>query len=167
MSIPNPTSQLLLTQSQAIAALAMGRNISSAARIAGVHRSTVHDWLTQPAFQSALAEAQHQYFDLHQDELREIAALALDTIRQLLENAELPPALRLRAALAVLDRPLFPTQIVPASTLSDTPQPRVAPAPPPHPVEIARNAPCPCGSGNKYKRCCGANAPPVLSKAAA
>jgi hypothetical protein len=26
-----------------------------------------------------------------------------------------------------------------------------------------RNAPCPCKSGEKYKRCCGRNAPPVLS----
>ena len=29
-----------------------------------------------------------------------------------------------------------------------------------------RNAACPCGSGNKYKRCCGKNAPPVLNRAA-
>jgi len=29
-----------------------------------------------------------------------------------------------------------------------------------------RNAQCPCGSGNKYKRCCGKNAPPVLNRAA-
>ena len=29
-----------------------------------------------------------------------------------------------------------------------------------------RNAQCPCGSGTKYKRCCGKNAPPVLNKAA-
>ena len=29
-----------------------------------------------------------------------------------------------------------------------------------------RNAACPCGSGDKYKRCCGKNAPPVLNKAA-
>jgi hypothetical protein len=33
------------------------------------------------------------------------------------------------------------------------------------PVEIARNAPCPCNSGRKYKRCCGENAPAVLSAA--
>jgi len=25
-------------------------------------------------------------------------------------------------------------------------------------VEVGRNAPCPCGSGEKYKRCCGGNA---------
>jgi uncharacterized protein YchJ len=29
-----------------------------------------------------------------------------------------------------------------------------------------RNAPCPCGSGTKYKRCCGTAAPPVLNMAA-
>jgi hypothetical protein len=30
-------------------------------------------------------------------------------------------------------------------------------------VAIARNAPCPCNSGKKYKRCCGENAPAILS----
>ena len=30
-------------------------------------------------------------------------------------------------------------------------------------VQIARNADCPCGSRQKYKRCCGTGAPPVLS----
>lgn len=35
-----------------------------------------------------------------------------------------------------------------------------APAPPPSfasPQKTGRNAPCPCGSGKKYKRCCGLN----------
>ncbi len=31
---------------------------------------------------------------------------------------------------------------------------------------IPRGAPCPCGSGAKYKRCCGINVPPVLADAA-
>ncbi|HWD99453.1 MAG TPA: SEC-C metal-binding domain-containing protein, partial [Bryobacteraceae bacterium] len=34
-------------------------------------------------------------------------------------------------------------------------------------VLIPRGAPCPCKSGEKYKRCCGKNAPPVLSAKAA
>ena len=33
-------------------------------------------------------------------------------------------------------------------------------------VMTPRSAPCPCGSGEKYKRCCGKDAPPVLSRAA-
>jgi len=32
--------------------------------------------------------------------------------------------------------------------------------------QTPRSAPCPCGSGEKYKRCCGRNAPPVLNRAA-
>ncbi len=32
--------------------------------------------------------------------------------------------------------------------------------------EIPRSAPCPCGSRQKFKRCCGRNAPPVLNQAA-
>jgi len=32
---------------------------------------------------------------------------------------------------------------------------------------IPRSAPCPCKSGQKYKRCCGKNAPPLLFEAAA
>ena len=34
------------------------------------------------------------------------------------------------------------------------------------PAPISRNAPCPCRSGEKYKRCCGRTAPPVLQQAA-
>ena len=32
--------------------------------------------------------------------------------------------------------------------------------------QTPRSARCPCGSGLKYKRCCGTNAPPVLNRAA-
>ena len=34
------------------------------------------------------------------------------------------------------------------------------------PNPTPRNALCPCGSGTKYKRCCGKAAPPVLNMAA-
>jgi hypothetical protein len=33
-------------------------------------------------------------------------------------------------------------------------------------AEIPRDAPCPCGSGQKYKRCCGRDAPGVIDRAA-
>jgi len=33
-------------------------------------------------------------------------------------------------------------------------------------AQIARGALCPCGSGQKYKRCCGRTAPPLFSRAA-
>ena len=34
------------------------------------------------------------------------------------------------------------------------------------PSQTPRSARCPCGSGLKYKRCCGTHAPPVLNRAA-
>ena len=37
---------------------------------------------------------------------------------------------------------------------------------PPPVTQIPRSAHCPCGSGEKYKRCCGKNAPPLLHHAA-
>jgi uncharacterized protein YchJ len=36
-----------------------------------------------------------------------------------------------------------------------------------NPPATPRNALCPCGSGVKYKRCCGTNAPPVLNNGGA
>jgi len=44
------------------------------------------------------------------------------------------------------------------------PQP-LTPGPRPQAPDLAvpRNAPCPCNSGLKYKRCCGVAAPPVLT----
>ncbi len=36
--------------------------------------------------------------------------------------------------------------------------------PAPKPAELARNAPCPCKSGQKYKRCCGRNALPWMPR---
>ena len=41
-----------------------------------------------------------------------------------------------------------------------------APARPSNPPQTPRSAPCPCGSREKFKRCCGKNAPPVLGRAA-
>jgi uncharacterized protein YecA (UPF0149 family) len=80
----------------------------------------------------------------------------------------------LKAALAVIDRPLFPkpTDAVPQELDEDLhPDPQtIKPAKPAvvarQVPEIGRNAPCPCGSGNKYKRCCGTAAPPLLGRAA-
>ncbi|MBX3428208.1 MAG: SEC-C domain-containing protein [Hyphomonadaceae bacterium] len=28
--------------------------------------------------------------------------------------------------------------------------------------KVGRNEPCPCGSGKKWKKCCGAGTPPIL-----
>ncbi len=39
--------------------------------------------------------------------------------------------------------------------MSSSPNPTILAVPRPPRRKVGRNAPCPCGSGRKYKRCCG------------
>jgi uncharacterized protein YecA (UPF0149 family) len=49
------------------------------------------------------------------------------------------------------------SRLVPQRSAANT----ILPSEPNPAPAIARNAPCPCGSGAKFKRCCGRNAPPA------
>jgi AcrR family transcriptional regulator len=188
-------------QAQVIATLAQGRTITDAARDAGLHRTTIHHWFrTEPTFNTAFQEAQSEYVETLQDGMRDLAARAVETLRSLLDDPNTPPAVRLRTALAILQRPHFPNQGWHLPERIETPrqqqvvdtlaeikadydtmrmteamQARAAHSPsvsagasdPQHTITpsvnegasasqpIARCAPCPCGSGDKYKRCCG------------
>ena len=165
-------------QAQVIAALAQGRTVTAAAQDAGLHRNTIYNWLHEPAFKTAADEAQREYVAILSDGMRDLAARAVETLRNLLDDPNTPPAVRLRTALAVLQRPHFPDrgwhlperiedpreqQVVDglaeikadydAMRMTDAIQASAVGQP------IARCAPCPCGSGLKYKRCCGAASP--------
>jgi AcrR family transcriptional regulator len=183
-------------QAQVIAALAQGRTATDAARDAGIHRTTIHHWFrTQPLFKTAFEEAQREYVETLRDGMRDLAARAVETLRNLLDDPNTPPAVRLRTALAILQRPHFPqpgwnlperiespreqqvvdnlveikadydamrmTEALQASPVGPVPDVPELPTP-----QIARNAPCPCGSGDKYKRCCGVGSPGKINRAA-
>ena len=45
-------------QAQVIAALAQGRTVTAAAQEAGLHRNTIYNWYYEPAFKTAVEEAQ-------------------------------------------------------------------------------------------------------------
>jgi hypothetical protein len=106
-----PTAPLSPVQAQVIAALAQGRTITDAARDAGLHRTTIHHWFrTEPTFNTAFQGAQREYVETLQDGMRDLAARAVETLRNLLDDPETPPAVRLRTALAILQRPHFPQQ---------------------------------------------------------
>jgi hypothetical protein len=184
------SANLSPAQAQVIAALAQGRTVTAAAQDAGLHRNTIYNWFHEPAFQTAADEAQREYIATLSDGMRDLAALAVETLRSLLEDPKTPPAVRLRAALAVLQRPHFPdrgwhlperieppreqqvvdglaeikadydamrmTDAIKASVVKQVPDPRPPDLPEP---PTARCAPCPCGSGLKYKRCCGGASP--------
>ena len=174
-----PTANLSPAQAQVIAALAQGRTVTAAAHQADLHRNTIYNWLNEPTFKTAVEEAQREYVAILSDGMRNLAALALETLRALLEDPKTLPAVRLKTALAVLQRPHFPQQgwhlperiedpraqqvvdnlaemkadydamrMTDAMEASEN-RKKPAEAPP-----VPRSAPCPCGSGLKYKRCC-------------
>jgi transposase-like protein len=111
-----PTA-LTTVQQQVVLALAQGTTVSAAAQSAGLHRTTVYKWLdTHEAFAQAVQEARAEYVLTLRDQMKELSAIALDTLYALITNAQTPAGVRLRVALAILDRPKFPQ---PAWTLPE------------------------------------------------
>jgi len=198
------TSVLSPVQARTVQALAQGSTITAAAESAGISRRTLYNWIErQPGFSAAVEQARCEYADSLRDNLKHLSALALDALSDVLTNPKASAGARVRAALAVLNRPQFPERgwtlpvsIVPtgeydweermAYLKADYDRMRmeqalekrqavkgeespVAPPPSPKapaaaPSQVPRNAACPCGSGVKFKRCCGASAPPVLGQ---
>jgi len=161
-------------QAQVIEALAQGQTVTAAAEKAGVHRTTIHNWIrNQHQFNAAVQTAQAEYAYEVNDGIRELAAHALLTLHDLLRDPATPHAVRLKTALAILQRPHAPNpgwnlpgpvESEPAETntgatpITAATEPAAPPTQPAAPAPIARCAPCPCGSGRKYKRCCGVEA---------
>jgi len=182
-------------QLEVIDALSSGVTITAAAAQAGVHRNTICNWRrNQVPFQHALAHAQYDRAMLYREKIEELVDLAVETLSGLLSDPKASPSVRLKAALAVVQlaaKPPEPKQQVellletvtaaPARSnpgpMHNPAQPAAAPvttvhnsAPTPlrreHP-KIGRNETCPCGSGQKYKRCCLGKSAPAGAVAAA
>jgi hypothetical protein len=91
-----------------------GATIAAAAEAAGVSRPTVYAWIDHvPAFAAALNRARAEQHEAIRAELRGLMTSAVRTLRELVESPAIPPAVRLRAALAVLEsvgsEPIGPT----------------------------------------------------------
>ncbi|MBL8173241.1 MAG: SEC-C domain-containing protein [Bryobacterales bacterium] len=175
-------TQLTPAQLTVVQALATGATLTAAARLAAISRPTVYSWLNQPAFQKALAIAEHEHAVTVRDRLQSLSTQALDTLQALLNNPKSSPSVLLRASLAILNRKnwalpsphvqdcepateTLATEPAPAGeNLQNEPGEDLAT---PQTAQTPRNASCPCGSGQKFKRCCGKDAPPVLNTKAA
>lgn len=182
MSTIASLAALTPVQAQVAELLAAGVSLTDAAAQCGVARQTVYLWRqSSPAFVLAVEQARRAYVEILRDDLRTLSRLALDNLRQILSDDKAPAGVRLRAALAVLKRSQTPKSgwdlpealpVVDGEPISAPGEEE--PASDLHLTKmdtnsqpaIPRGAPCPCGSGLKYKRCCGHNAPPVLSNAA-
>ncbi|HWR50121.1 MAG TPA: hypothetical protein VN428_03385 [Bryobacteraceae bacterium] len=91
--------------------LAQGMSVTSAARAAGVHRTAIHHWQrTSKEFCAAVEQARREFTESFADDLLDLAHSAVRTLQNLLSDPKTPPAVRLKAALAVLERPQFPNR---------------------------------------------------------
>jgi len=89
-------------QLRVIGLLAAGRTVTEAAKKAGVDRTTIYRWQEHAAFIEHLNRLKSEQFNQLRGELRSLASLAVDTLRDLLTNAETDDAIRLRAAHLVV-----------------------------------------------------------------
>lgn len=91
-------------QLEVIEALVTGASVAEAARRAGVDRSTVYLWMRDGYdFRGQLMLARRHFADAMKARLRELAGDAVKTISDIMSSNEVPAAVRLKAALAVLD----------------------------------------------------------------
>jgi hypothetical protein len=169
----SPDSPQNAAQQKVLALIAAGSTARAAAEAAGVHRNTVANWLCSSEFREAMAEAQYEKALAVRDHADSLAAEAYNVIRAMLTDPAVPAAIRLKAALGLIDRssghlppltdePLaeIPENVHKNAQLPETDGLQSKPEFPP-----GRNQACPCGSGMKFKRCCLRKAAPEPSAA--
>lgn len=89
-------------QNKVLILVSAGSTVQAAADSAGIHRNTILHWRrTSPGFQHAWDVARYEHQMELRDQLLPLATLAINVIREILENPVSTPSLRLRAALAV------------------------------------------------------------------
>ncbi len=162
------------TQQKFVALIATGSSTAEAAAAAGVHRNTVLNWLRSPSFNAAYRQAANRRSAHFHQQAEALAIESFAAIRAIITDPHMPPAVRLKAALAMIDRA---DTALATPTPDSLPEPQAEPEPqhpesespfeeslenlhnsaqpqPIHSVKIGRNELCPCGSGVKFKRCC-------------
>jgi uncharacterized protein YerC len=185
LSLHTPSDAPLIAQQRQVAELLLaGSTVTAAAAHTGIPRSTICHWCrNHNALIAALdAARRRRALDLN-ERIHSLADQAFAVLVDALAGNEIKP-LQLRAALALLkmirDDGASPQSAAdprdcwldaqsPAPAQDPAPEPAPSPEPvsPPEPVSHMntrpethpRNLPCPCGSGIKYKRCCGAPVP--------
>src|ERR1700689_5354772 len=105
----SPHTILTPTQEQVLSLIAAGSTATPAAASAGIHRNTISNWLRgSPAFTQALACVHFDRALYWREQAESLAPGAMDTIRGIMDDVAAPAAVRLKAALAILDKAAAP-----------------------------------------------------------
>jgi hypothetical protein len=122
--LPLPT-QLSEAQQLVLTQLASGKTINEAAAAANVHRNTIANWRrSSEAFRNHWHTMQYEQAMHWRDEMQSLAPAAIETLQDLLTDPKTPPSVRLRAALAVLDKVSAPAPVQPDLHKSAQPAPK-------------------------------------------
>ena len=149
-------------QIEVIDALSAGATTLAAATQAGVHRNTIANWRRNNiAFQHSLAHAHYDRALAARESAEDLLQQAIQTVRDILQNPNVPASVRLRAALAILQTATTPPEpkkqvtleieklkvlnvtepvIVRAPAPAQVPAPASAPAPQPIPENLHNSA---------------------------
>jgi len=100
-----------------IAAFTAGATVTDAARQAGVDRTTIHRWLKNPRFVAEWNRSKCELRERMHAECQAMIPDAIRTVRELVTGTDLPPAIRLKAAMFVLHKAglLEPEEIGPTT----------------------------------------------------
>jgi len=97
-----PATELSAVQLQALGALLSHPTVGGAAAACGISRRTIHRWLQDPKFRTALRKMQHDHVSQAHSGLQGITADAVETLREVLNNREAPAGARVSACRATL-----------------------------------------------------------------
>jgi hypothetical protein len=100
---PDGADRLTPKREKAVPALLNHATMAEAAAAVGVCEVTMGRWLKQPAFQDAYRTARREAVTLAMASIQAAAAEAVETLREVMGNAEAPAASRVTAARAVLE----------------------------------------------------------------
>jgi hypothetical protein len=90
-------------------ALAAGSTLTDAAEAYSVHRVTIYRWMkTCQPFSAALHRARAEFVLARRDDLHQLSNRALETLLAILDNPKSSPAVLLRTAVFILQRPQMP-----------------------------------------------------------
>jgi hypothetical protein len=96
-----PTATLTAKKHRLALLLAGGRAIKIAASEVGIGERTAHTWISDPGFQTAVAELRGRMLDAALGRLADASTRAVETLVALLDDDR--SSVRLRAALGILD----------------------------------------------------------------
>ena len=103
------SSPLSTVQQCVVNALAAGSTLTDAAEAYGVHRVTIYRWMkTCKPFSAALHRARAEFVLARRDDLYHLSNRALETLLAVLDNPTSSPAVLLRTAMFILQRPQLP-----------------------------------------------------------